>query len=190
MTNAIPLIDISPFLHGSDAERRAVAKAVNAACADIGFLLVSGHGIPASLIDRMRSFSTTFFDRPLKEKLRYRMPTDRYRGFIALGNEALAYSLDEKTPPDVKESFSIGPVDTPDDAYHRAAAPANFFAPNMWPEGLPEFRSTWTTYYRRMEELAGTLMRIFAMASSQLPSLASTWRPPSAPSGLTMVRLP
>jgi len=41
MTNAIPLIDISPFLHGSDAERRAVAKAVNAACADIGFLLVS-----------------------------------------------------------------------------------------------------------------------------------------------------
>jgi isopenicillin N synthase-like dioxygenase len=164
MTNVIPLVDISPFLHGSDAERRAVAKAVNAACADIGFLLVSGHGIPASLIDRMRSFSTTFFDRPLKEKLRYRMPTDRYRGFIALGNEALAYSLDEKTPPDVKESFSIGPVDTPDDAYHRAAAPANFFAPNMWPEGLPEFRSTWTTYYRRMEELAATLMRIFAMA--------------------------
>ena len=96
------------------------------------------------------------------------MPTDRYRGFIALGNEALAYSLDEKTPPDVKESFSIGPVDTPDDAYHRAAAPANFFAPNMWPEGLPEFRSTWTTYYRRMEELAGTLMRIFAMALDML----------------------
>ena len=67
------------------------------------------------------------------------MPPDRYRGYIALGNEALAYSLDEQTPPDYKESFSIGPVDAPDDAYHRAATPANFFAPNMWPEGLPEF---------------------------------------------------
>lgn len=164
MTNTIPLIDISPFLSGGDAERRAVADAVNAACTDIGFLLVSGHGIPASLVDRMRSVSTDFFDRPLEDKLRYRMPPDRYRGYIAFGNEALAYSLDEKTPPDLKESFSIGPVDTPDDAYHRAATPANFFAPNMWPEGLPEFRATWTAYYRQMEVLSATLMRIFALA--------------------------
>ncbi len=164
MTDAIPLIDISPFLHGSDSERQAVARAVNAACEDIGFLLVSGHGIPASLVDRMRSTSAAFFDRPLEEKLRYRMPPDRYRGYIAFGNEALAYSLDEATPPDLKESFSIGPIDAPDDAYHRAAAPANFFAPNMWPEGLPALRTTWTAYYRQMEELSGTLMRIFALA--------------------------
>ncbi len=164
MADAIPLIDISPFLRGSDAERRAVANAVNAACEDIGFLMVAGHGIPSSLVDGMRSASTAFFDRPLEEKLRYRMPPDRYRGYIAFGNEALAYSLDEKTPPDLKESFSIGPVDTPDDAYHRAATPANFFAPNMWPDGLPEFRAIWTSYYRRMEELATTLMRIFAVA--------------------------
>ena len=135
MTSAIPLIDISPFLHGGDADRRAVARAVDAACADMGFLLVSGHGIPSSLVDDMRRVSTSFFERPLEDKLRYRMPPDRYRGFIAFGNEALAYSLDEETPPDLKESFSIGPVDAPDDAYHRAATPANFFAPNMWPEG-------------------------------------------------------
>ncbi len=164
MTDTIPLIDISPFLKGSDAERRAVAAAVNIACSEIGFLLVTGHGIPASLVDDMRRVSAIFFDRPIAEKMRYRMPPDRYRGYIALGNEALAYSLDEKTPPDYKESFSIGPVDVPDDAYHRAAKPANFFAPNMWPEGLPEFRATWTTYYRGMEDLAGALMRIFAMA--------------------------
>ena len=164
MTDAIPIIDVAPFLHGTETERRAVAAAVNAACKDIGFLLVTGHGIPSPLVDDMRRVSTTFFERPLEEKLRYRMPPDRYRGYIALGNEALAYSLDEKTPPDYKESFSIGPVDAPDDAYHRTATPANFFAPNMWPAGLPEFRTTWTAYYRGMEELATTLMRIFAMA--------------------------
>lgn len=163
MTSAIPLIDISPFLDGSDAERRAVAIAVDAACADMGFLLVSGHGIPPSLVDGMRRVSTSFFERSLEDKLRYRMPPDRYRGFIAFGNEALAYSLGDESPPDLKESFSIGPVDAPDDAYHRAATPANFFAPNMWPEGLPEFRNTWEAYYRRMEGLAATLMRIFAM---------------------------
>jgi isopenicillin N synthase-like dioxygenase len=164
MTYAIPLIDISPFLQGSDAGRRAVARAVDAACAEIGFLLVSGHGVPPALVDEMRRVSAAFFDRPLEEKLRYRMPPDRYRGYIAYGNEALAYSLDEKTPPDLKESFSIGPVDAVDDAYHRAATPANFFAANMWPDGLPAFRTAWTAYYRHMESLATTLMRIFALA--------------------------
>lgn len=163
MTDAIPIIDISPFAKGTGAERQAVAAAVDTACTEIGFLLVTGHGVPASLVDDMRRVAATFFDRPLEEKLRLRMPPDRYRGYIAFGNEALAYSLDEKTPPDYKESFSIGPVDAPDDAYHRAAAPANFFAPNMWPEGLPAFEAAWTAYYRHMEGLAGTLMRIFAM---------------------------
>jgi isopenicillin N synthase-like dioxygenase len=144
MTNTIPLIDISPFQRGSEAERRGVVSAVGAACEEIGFLLVSGHAVPLEIVDEMRRVSSAFFDRPLEEKLRYRMPPDRYRGYIAYGNEALAYSLDEKTPPDIKESFSIGPIDAPDDDYHRTARPANFFAPNMWPEGLPAFRSTWT----------------------------------------------
>jgi isopenicillin N synthase-like dioxygenase len=137
MTSTIPVIDILPFLRGSDADRRAMARTVDAACADMGFLLVSGHGVPSSLVDDMRRVSMSFFERPLDDKLRYRMPPDRYRGFVAFGNEALAYSLGEETPPDLEESFSIGPVDAPDDAYHRAATPANFFAPSMWPEGLP-----------------------------------------------------
>jgi isopenicillin N synthase-like dioxygenase len=164
MTPGIPLIDISPFLRGDEADRRAVAAAVDTACAEIGFLLVSGHGIRQQLVEDMRRVSTEFFERPVEDKLRYRMPPDRYRGYIAFGNEALAYSLDEQTPPDLKESFSIGPVDAPDDAYHRAAVPANFFAPNMWPDGMPEFRETWSAYYRSMEGLATDLMRIFAMA--------------------------
>jgi len=140
MTPTIPLIGISPCLHGSDPDRRAVANTVDAACADMGFLLVSAHGISAASVDDMRRVSMAFFERPLEEKLRYRMPPDRYRGFIVFGNEALAYSLDEQTPPDLKESFSIGPVDAPDDPYRRAATPANFFAPNMRPDGLPEFQ--------------------------------------------------
>ena len=57
-----------------------------------------------SLIDDMRRVSLAYFDRPLEEKLKLRMPPDRYRGYIALGSEALSYSLDEESPPDFKES--------------------------------------------------------------------------------------
>ncbi len=116
-----------------------------------------------SLIDDMRKVSLAYFDRPLEEKLKLRMPADRYRGYISLGSEALSYSLDEESPPDFKESFSIGPIDPPDDAYHRAATPAKFFAPNFWPDEPSHFRPVWEAYYREMERVATTLMQTFAV---------------------------
>ena len=125
--NSIPVIDIAPFLNGTAGGEEAVAREVDRACSELGFLIISGHGVPDSLIDRMRQVSFAYFDRPLEEKIRLRMPPDRYRGYISLGSEALAYSLDEESPPDFKESFSIGPVDPPDDAYHQAAGSGKIF---------------------------------------------------------------
>jgi len=109
MTNPVPIIDVAPFFGTDQAARRRVADEVNAACTNIGFLIVTGHRVPAALVDEMRMVSREFFDLPAEEKLKQRMPTDRYRGYIAPGNEALANSLDEQTPPDLKDSFSIGP---------------------------------------------------------------------------------
>ena len=163
MSSDIPIIDIAPFLHGGPTERMAVARAVDAACADLGFLLVSGHGIADAEVEAVRAAAFRFFALPIDQKRALRMPPDRYRGYIELGNEALANSLDQVSPPDFKESFSIGPVDAPDDGYHRAAAPGNFFAPNMWPATLPEMRPVFEAYYRAMENLSTTLMRIFAL---------------------------
>ena len=125
MTTSVPVIDISPFFGTDETARRRVAEEVNSACANIGFLIVTGHRVPAALIDEMRSVSRQFFDLPTDQKLRQRMPADRYRGYIALGNEALANSLDEQTPPDLKESFSIGPMVAVSDEYHRSARPGN-----------------------------------------------------------------
>ena len=163
MTSHIPVIDIAPYFSGNEAARRRVAEAVDGACTDLGFLIVSGHGVPDSLIGDMRRVSKAFFDLPLEEKQALAMPPDRYRGYIAFGNEALAYSLDEESPPDLKESFSIGPFDFPDDAYHRAAKPGNFFAPNLWPARPAELRPVWEAYFTAMEQLSTHLMRIFAL---------------------------
>jgi isopenicillin N synthase-like dioxygenase len=148
--DTIPVIDIAPFLDGTAKGQAATARAVDDACSTLGFLIIVGHGVPDSLIDDMRRTSFAYFDRPLEEKIKLRMPPDRYRGYISLGSEALSYSLDEESPPDFKESFSIGPVDPPDDPYHRAAAPGKFFAPNLWPEHPAGFRPVWEAYYREI----------------------------------------
>ena len=97
--NSIPVIDIGPFLNGSAKDQEAVAREVDRACSSLGFLIISGHGVPDSLIEDMRSVSRAYFDRPLEEKVKLRMPPDRYRGYISLGSEALSYSLDEEYRP-------------------------------------------------------------------------------------------
>ena len=163
MDKGIPVVDIAPFTQGDVASHRAVAEAVDRACTDLGFLIISGHGVAETLIDEMRAVSRGFFDLPAEEKLRLKMPPDRYRGYIALGHEALANSLDQESPPDLKESFSIGPFGMPDDAYHRAARPGNFFAPNIWPDRPAAFRPVLERYFREMERVSTLLMRIFAV---------------------------
>ena len=168
--DSVPVVDIAPFLRGTAEGEASVAAAVDRACSTLGFLIIAGHGVPDSLIDDMRTASFAYFDRPVEEKQRLRMPPDRYRGYISLGSEALAHSLDEESPPDFKESFSVGPVDTADDAYHRAAAPGKFFAPNLWPEHPASFRPVWEAYYREMERVAATRCGL-VNGSSTMPML-------------------
>jgi isopenicillin N synthase-like dioxygenase len=127
--------------------------------------VISGHEVSEALIEQMRSVCKAYFDLPTDEKLLLKMPADRYRGYSALAGEALASSLDNPTPPDLKELFSIGPVDYPNDDYHRFSKPPNCFADNMWPERPAGFRETFEAYYREMERVAGVLMRIFSLGS-------------------------
>jgi len=160
----VPLIDIAPFLAGTDEGKREVAAAVDEACRKIGFLVVKGHGVPASLITDMYRVSEEYFALPVWEKMALKMPPDRYRGYTPLGSESLAYSLDQETPPDIKESFSIGPFDTPYDEYHFGPAGARFFARNMWPARPADMQAIWEAYFHEMTRLASDLMRIFAVA--------------------------
>ena len=44
--DAIPAIDLGPWRSGGAAGRREVAGQVARACETIGFLIVTGHGIP------------------------------------------------------------------------------------------------------------------------------------------------
>lgn len=168
MRPAIPTLDIAPFLTGTAEDRSRVAEALDRICVEIGFLVVTGHGVDAALVERVFAANRAFFDLPLAEKSRYAPTNGFYRGYVALGDQALSYSLDEPSPPDLYERFSIGQVAVPDDAYHRARA-TDAFAPNTWPERPADYRPAMTEYYQRMERLAADLMEIFALALNLPP---------------------
>jgi len=163
-TPTIPVIDISRYVAGDRQGALEIAKEIDEACRSVGFLVITGHGIDPAFIKKMREVTMTFFGLPSQTKFSYKMPPDRYRGYTSPGTESLAASYGQEAPPDLKESYSIGPVDTPRDDYHSWEKAGAFFADNQWPSEVPEMREIWSRYYKEMELLATRLMRLFACA--------------------------
>ncbi len=120
---------------------------MGAACTDIGFFTLAGHGVPPALIDRTYATARAFFDLPAEEKTRVPL-TAGGAGYSPLQGEALAASRGQATPADLKESFNAG---------------ANM-AGNVWPETPAALRPTLTEYFQTMTRLAGDLMRLLALA--------------------------
>jgi isopenicillin N synthase-like dioxygenase len=163
--NEVPVIDVGPARRGGRAERAAVAAAIDAACREIGFFAISGHGVPDRLVDDMRRVAHEFFALPMADKLAARHPVaGTNRGYHPVGGEALAAANDAAAPPDLKEFFHIGPVDTPADPYHTGALGRRHFEPNIWPRVPAGFEQAATGYYRTMSGLIVFLMRLAALA--------------------------
>jgi len=153
---SVPSIDLG-------GEAAQVAKAIDRACREIGFLVVGNHGVPQATIDAAFDAGRGFFRLPLEEKLRSCAPDGRIRGYLAPGGQALARSRGDESPPDLLERFRMGRFDVPDDAYHRERA-ARWFVPNIWPGSPPGFADALKRYFSAMEALSGRLMRLFALA--------------------------
>lgn len=158
---SIPVIDIGPFLEGRAEGRAKVAEAVNRACAEIGFFLISGHGVNPALIAETYEQAAAFFRLPPEGKLAIRQPApDIARGYTPFKGETLSAGLGAAAPADLKEMVDFGPMDGP----QSGPEAAGFFHPNLWPSQPPGFRAAMEAYARRMNALADTLMRLFATA--------------------------
>ncbi len=164
MTDAVPVIDLAPFRDGGAAGKRAVARAIDAACTGAGFFCIAGHGVDEALIAATRQAAVDFFAQPTEVKNRVLRPPEKIsRGYFPVADRSLAYSLGIAAPPDLQEAWAMGPVEVPDTPYYRSAAASRFYAPNHWPE-LPGFRQTLCDYYAAMSTLSATLMRASALA--------------------------
>ena len=163
--NPVPILDIAPFAMANAVGKRVVARQMDAACRDIGFLMISGHGIPPSLFDEAFAVSRAFFDLPLSEKMRYEPPhKEANRGYTAVASRTLAYTLDETSPPDLRERFAIGPLSDHGAAYRGQPGVAGMYQPNVWPDRPERFQKIFSRLYRELEELVARLMGIAAIA--------------------------
>jgi isopenicillin N synthase-like dioxygenase len=161
----VPVIDIGPYFSNDPAGKIAVARQIDQACRDIGFLVITGHGVSKPLAEKVYALSRQFFDLPVAEKMQCQRPApDQVRGYARLGSEAAQYGLGGESPPDLNESLSIGPIDVDyADPYYTCREAGPHFAPNVWPDRVAGLREAWTKWFQVMERLARDLMRMFAL---------------------------
>lgn len=161
----IKTIDISKFTTGSDEASLALAEEINRACTDIGFLVIEGHGVPASLIERFDQNGRDFFDLPEEQKRRYQEPDDCFYGYKGNKNSVLAYSMDDKdAKPDLREQFGAGQPDWKKLTGGQKEVSKEAFHHLKWPEEINDFAETWCEYYSELTKLGEKIMRVFAVA--------------------------
>ncbi len=186
MSDAVPVIDLAPWFAGTEQGRRQVAAEVDAALRDVGFLLVTGHGVPPDLRAQMRAAGRAFFAQPESVKRRYAV-TVGGRGWLPAGVEANGYAEGTETPPDLKESYACGADQPTGDA----EIDGYWFQPNVWPNEV-DLQTPTTAYLQAMRTLADELLVICAAAAGLAPdffapytdhstyTLNVNWYPPVA----------
>lgn len=161
----IPSIDIAPFLAGDPAGKKRVAEAVADACERVGFLVISGHGLSQETLDRAIGLGFDFFDLPQAEKDRFHPAGKaRQRGYHRVATRNLASTLGAKTPPDLRESVFLGPVDDHSGHYAHLPAAKTAYAANIYPDVPDGFDGALVDLYRAFERLSVDLIRIVAAA--------------------------
>ena len=164
MTERLPTISLAAARAGDPAAMAETAATVDASLARLGFFVVTDHGVPDGLIDDVMRVARGFFARPMAEKIAIRSEGQgSHRGYIATGVEALAHTLGDRTPPDLKESFGMGPPEVTADR-EAVAGVGPTYRPNRWPDAPADFKPVVLDYYAAMGRLTDVLMGVFAHA--------------------------
>ena len=97
----IPVIDIGPLRDGSDPA--GVAAALHAASQGLGFIYITGHGIPDAAIVAAREAAYGFFHAMPEQKASVRVSA-KHRGWLGQGGA----KMQDDAKADLKESFIWG----------------------------------------------------------------------------------
>lgn len=168
----VPEIDISALLAGDPARDGRVrsnvastAGALDAACQDVGFFTIVGHGIDPARLARLDALAREFFARPDTEKAEVAMVRagSAWRGWFPLGGELTS------GVPDVKEGLYFGTELAPDD--RRVVAGTPMHGPNLFPTRPEELREAVLGHLEEMTRVGQAVLRGLALGLG----LDATW---------------
>lgn len=142
------MIDVAPLV--ADGTDRAVAEVggqIDAACRELGFFYITGHGVDEGLQEDMEAAARRFFALPAAVKAEIAMANGglAWRGWFPFEGELTSGR------PDRKEGVYFGeelPADDP-----RVARGTPLHGPNQFPSEVPELRRTVLAFLEEMTAL-------------------------------------
>lgn len=174
----LPLVDITALASERLEDRLAVARELDRACAESGFLYIAAKQFDPAVFDRLVARAKGYFALDHETKMAsYIGLSANHSGYVPVGEERLGEGTE-----DLKEAFDVN-LD-----YRMAAGRRPLLGPNTWPE-MPGFREDAEAYYRHVTGIGRLLFRGFALALG----LAEDWfdgHLDRAPSQLRMIHYP
>ena len=160
--STIPVIDFGPCVSGAPGAVSSTARVLRQALEQVGFFVMTGHGVPQSLIDQTFSEARRFHDQPLAAKMALRM-NEHNNGYMSMGRYAVWTSdVNANDKPDLNEAFFCKRERGADDPLLRSGR--RFVGPNRWPEDLPGFRERVLAYTDEMDALSRRVLPVCAVA--------------------------
>ena len=146
----IPLVNLSDFETGDATTRKAFIDQLGDAFHGIGFVGVTGHGIPKQLIDDFYVAAKRFFAMDTATKRQYEVPgAAGQRGYTSFGKEKAKQSK----VADLKEFFQIG----------QETGAMSTAERNPQVAEVPEFMRLGMELYRQFEQKGNSLLRAIAL---------------------------
>ncbi len=149
----LPLIDITDLSSDRREDRMRVARQLDRACAEIGFLYVSGAQLDAVPFRGLLTRAEAYFAQDLPTKMRsYIGKSENHSGYVPVGEEQLGAGK-----RDLKEAFDVNCDYRPRDGRRP------LLGPNLWP-GMPGFQEDVLDYYWRVTDIGRQIFGAFALA--------------------------
>lgn len=156
----LPVIDVGALVAPSPSveAQQQVASALDAACREVGFFYVVGHGVDPELLPALDRSARAFFALPEADKAQIAMPRAgrAWRGWFPLGGELTSGVADQK------EGIYFGAELTATDP--RVVAGVPLHGANLFPARPPELRPLVLRYLDVMTRLGQAVLGGLALA--------------------------
>lgn len=158
----IPVLDLEGRSASSSVAADKLASELAAACREVGFFYVAGHGVPQDTIDAAFAATAAFHRLPEEVKGRYAINRHNIGYMASRASMQRSSTVHRATKPNLVASYFMKRERRPDAPEVVAGLPLRGL--NQWPSELPEFRTSMLAYMNAMEALGLSMLPLYARA--------------------------
>jgi isopenicillin N synthase-like dioxygenase len=163
----LPVLDLRR-LHGPD--RQVFLDDLRRAARDVGFFVVTGHGVSPELEASLDDTVRRFFALPVAERRAIEnIGSPHFRGYSRVGTEQTGGRADQR------EQIDVGPEREPLPRREGDPAWTGLVGPNRWPRALPGLRTAVLAWQAAALRVSREILRALAESLGQAPEHFDRW---------------